>query len=201
MLGPAHCGLLSQAPLLPKLRGCFAEFLDNASPAGLGILSLPACVGLRYGPGAGNSGFSRRRLSALRYFHFAPHCCAGLSIPGTRPAAASPHVLPHRGAGIFTCRPSDAPRGLSLGPGSPRGDKLYPGNLGHSAWRIPTSISLLIPAFSLPAPPPPLAGRLRRRRNAPLPVHMRAPRGFGGVFQPRTFSARGLSASGLLRTL
>ena len=28
-----------------------------------------------------------------------------------------------------------------------------------------------------------------------------APRGFGGVFQPRTFSAQGLSASELLRTL
>ena len=72
MLGPLLCGLLSQASLLPKLRDHFAEFLGNASPAGLGILSLSACVGLRYGPAAGHSGFSRRILRALRYFFFAP---------------------------------------------------------------------------------------------------------------------------------
>ena len=47
--GPFHCGLLSQAPLLPKLRGQFAEFLNNPSPAGLRILSSSTCVGLRYG--------------------------------------------------------------------------------------------------------------------------------------------------------
>ena len=39
----------NEAPLLPKLRGHFAEFLDRGSLARLGILSLPTCVGLRYG--------------------------------------------------------------------------------------------------------------------------------------------------------
>ena len=47
--GPFHCGLLSQAPLLPKLRGYFAEFLNNSSLAHLRILSSSTCVGLRYG--------------------------------------------------------------------------------------------------------------------------------------------------------
>ena len=47
--GPFHCGLLSQAPLLPKLRGHFAEFLNNSSLARLRILSSSTCVGLRYG--------------------------------------------------------------------------------------------------------------------------------------------------------
>ena len=47
--GPFHCGLLSQAPLLPKLRGQYAEFLNNPSPDGLRILSSSTCVGLRYG--------------------------------------------------------------------------------------------------------------------------------------------------------
>ena len=56
------------APLLPKLRGHFAEFLDNASPAGLGILSSSTCVGLRYGHGINNSGFSRHGYCMLRYF-------------------------------------------------------------------------------------------------------------------------------------
>ncbi len=40
---------LKRAPLLPKLRGHFAEFLNEGSPAHLRILSLPTCVGLRYG--------------------------------------------------------------------------------------------------------------------------------------------------------
>ena len=37
------------APLLPKLRGQFAEFLDGGSPVHLGLLYQPTCVGLRYG--------------------------------------------------------------------------------------------------------------------------------------------------------
>ena len=61
MLGPILCGLLAQAPLLPKLRGHFAEFLNNASSVDLRILSSSTCVGLRYGHDANNSGFSRRR--------------------------------------------------------------------------------------------------------------------------------------------
>ena len=47
--GPFHCGHLSMAPLLPKLRGHFAEFLNNSSLAHLRILSSSTCVGLRYG--------------------------------------------------------------------------------------------------------------------------------------------------------
>ena len=37
------------APLIPKLRGHFAEFLNEGSLARLRILSSPTCVGLRYG--------------------------------------------------------------------------------------------------------------------------------------------------------
>jgi hypothetical protein len=37
------------APLLPKLRGHFAEFLHQGSLEHLRILSSPTCVGLRYG--------------------------------------------------------------------------------------------------------------------------------------------------------
>ena len=36
------------APLLPKLRGHFAEFLRESYLAPLGILYQPTCVGLRY---------------------------------------------------------------------------------------------------------------------------------------------------------
>ena len=47
--GPFHCGLLSQAPLLPKLRGHFAEFLNKSFLARLRFLTPSTCVGLRYG--------------------------------------------------------------------------------------------------------------------------------------------------------
>ena len=57
----------SEAPLLPKLRGHFAEFLNNTSPAGLRILSSSTCVGLRYGRIYHNSGFSRQLAHTLPY--------------------------------------------------------------------------------------------------------------------------------------
>ena len=56
-----------QAPLLPKLRGHFAEFLNNASSVGLRILSSSTCVGLRYGPCIRYSGFSRQSIRLLHY--------------------------------------------------------------------------------------------------------------------------------------
>lgn len=37
-------------PLLPKLRGQFAEFLNHSSPDRLSILYLTTCVGYGYGP-------------------------------------------------------------------------------------------------------------------------------------------------------
>ena len=70
MLEPILCGLLSQAPLLPKLRGHFAEFLNNASPAGLRILSSSTCVGLRYGLMQNNSGFSWQPAHRFPYSFF-----------------------------------------------------------------------------------------------------------------------------------
>ena len=176
MLGPTPCGPLAGAPLLPQLRGCFAEFLGNASPAGLGVLPLSTCVGLRYGHVCHDSGFSWHGLRMLRYLWFAPRralgsrggiflpapCCActGSLILRLMPPPCVPAVLAMHGTGISTCCPSATPPGLALGPDSPRADRLYPGNLGYPAWGIPTPISLLIPAFSLPGPPPPLPVRL-----------------------------------------
>ena len=59
--GPILCGSVSRAPLLPKLRGQLAEFLNNPSPVGLRILSSSTCVGLRYGHPI--FAFSRHRAS------------------------------------------------------------------------------------------------------------------------------------------
>ena len=164
MLEPILCGLISEAPLLPKLRGHFAEFLNNASPAGLRILSSSTCVGLRYGYGINNSGFSWHILNGLPYFlsvRIAPLLYKG-DLPPLQllclhrsflsrlpPWTCVPTVLLYRSTGISTCFPSATHFCLALGPDLPGADQLYPGILGYSAWRIPTSISLLIPAFSL----------------------------------------------------
>ena len=64
--GPIHCGSVSGAPLFPKLRGQFAEFLNNSSLVGLRVLLLPTCVGLRYGRLIYTISFSRLGPSMLR---------------------------------------------------------------------------------------------------------------------------------------
>ena len=207
------------APLFPKLRGHFAEFLDNASPAGLGILSPSTCVGLRYGYGMNDSGFSRYMAHMLRYYsslRITPLGCV-TDLPFTplprlhrfflsrlMLSTYVPTVLSYHSAGISTCCPSTTSFDLALGPDLPRADQLYSGNLGYSAKRIPTSFSLLIPAFSLVIPPLFLAGtasmasQCSSTKNIPCGMSFLS---FGGVFQPRTFSARDLSTSELLRTL
>src|SRR5579862_232640 len=46
---PFHCDRLAPAPLLPKLQGYFAEFLNPSSPVRLSILYSSTGVGLGYG--------------------------------------------------------------------------------------------------------------------------------------------------------
>ena len=84
-------------------------------------------------------------------------------------SACVPTVLLQDSTGISTCYPSTTSFDLALGPDLPRADQLYPGNLGYSAERILTFLSLLIPAFSLPETPQLLPVLLRRASNAPLP--------------------------------
>ena len=169
MLGPILCGLLSQAPLLPKLRGHFAEFLNNASPVGLRILSSSTCVGLRYGYVCRYSGFSWHMAHVLPYY-FSVHvtisdCWTVLPTQLLSRLCRSSHsrltlstcvptVLSTHSTGISTCYPSTTSFDLALGPDLPRADQLYSGNLGYSAGRILTFLSLLIPAFSLLNSPP-----------------------------------------------
>ena len=92
-----------------------------------------------------------------------------------------PTVLFICSTGISTCYPSTTTLVLALGPDLPRADQLYSGNLGYSAWRILTSISLLIPAFSLQNTPQLLSVLLRRVFNAPLPM-IKSFHSFGVVF-------------------
>ena len=164
MLEPILCGPPSWAPLLPKLRGHFAEFLNNASPAGLRILSSSTCVGLRYGYDIHNSSFSWHMAHILPYsfsVHITPLDCPADLPTGLLPrlyrfflsrlmlSTCVPTVLIYHSTGISTCYPSTTSFDLALGPDLPRADQLYSGNLRYSAKRILTSFSLLIPAFSL----------------------------------------------------
>ena len=72
LLGPILCGCIAAAPLLPKLRGQFAEFLNNPSPVGLRILSSSTCVGLRYGHLSIHRSFSRLSASQTSLLYFSP---------------------------------------------------------------------------------------------------------------------------------
>ena len=152
------------APLLPKLRGHFAEFLSNASSVGLRILSSSTCVGLRYGYCKYNSGFSRHiiyvlpylcsvRVTRLYYVADLPTTlltCLHRSFHSRLTLLTCvPTVLIYSSTGISTCCPSTTSFDLALGPDLPSADQLYAGNLGYSAGRILTFLSLLIPAFSL----------------------------------------------------
>ena len=152
------------APLLPKLRGQFAEFLNNASPVRLRILSSSTCVGLRYGYFYTiSTSFSRQRAS----WYFVTLFSLSLSVrvfPLPRLSSSPASLASFKygySAGISTCYPSDTPFGLSLGPDLPWADEPSPGNLRLSTARILTLLSLLIPAFSLLSRPAVLSIYLR----------------------------------------
>ena len=91
--GPILCGLLSQAPLIPKLRGQFAEFLNYPSPVGLRILFLTTCVGFRYGRLRYTQSFSRLLPSTLPYLIFGP----------LRPGRPSPGLCPSKVSLCLNC--------------------------------------------------------------------------------------------------
>ena len=151
-------------PLLPKLRGHFAEFLNNASLAHLRILSSSTCVGLRYGHLYSiSTSFSRQCASWKFVTLFSLYLSIRVfplpRIPSTSASLAS--FKYGYSAGISTCYPSDTPFGLSLGPDLPWADEPSPGNLRLSMAWILTMLSLLIPAFSLLSRPHILSIMLR----------------------------------------
>ena len=78
-----------QAPLLPKLRGQFAEFLHERSLERLSILYPPTCVSLRYG----HACLSLRGFSWLGFGWLTPRLCphdaADLPTARTRPGTTS----------------------------------------------------------------------------------------------------------------
>ena len=123
---------IRMALLLPKLRSHFAEFLNNASPVGLRILSSPTCVGLRYGYVSHNSGFSRQCgfgnfptfVQSPSHFIIKRRIClspltlylAGFFHSPVFLSSCVPTVLMIRSTGISTCYPSTTTFVLALGP-------------------------------------------------------------------------------------
>ena len=134
LLEPLFCGRLSPAPLIPKLRGHFAEFLNNTSPVGLWIFSSSTCVGLRYGYIYHYSGFSRQCgfknfATFLRSPSHFTLCCGFAYSHGFVLGPVSHHrvslsscvptVLNICSTGISTCCPSITALALTLGPDLP----------------------------------------------------------------------------------
>ena len=178
----------SVVPLLPKLRGHFAEFLNKGSPVRLRIFFSSTCVGLRYGYLEIFSSFSRRRrfkdfvsfvhspsqLSLTTcVLHYKPASLLGRAFPSARffyLSVSLLHLL-SGSTGLSTCCPSYTPFGLYLGPDLPRADEPSPGNLRLSTAEFLAPLSLLMPAFSLLYSPRLLPVTLLPVYIAPLPIH------------------------------
>ena len=137
------------APLLPKLRGHFAEFLNNPSPVGLRILFPSTCVGLRYGRLRYTITFSRPTSRPLPYLYFSTVFTPGTTIARVGVFIGVSYFKSFDGYGISTVCASATPLGLALASGLPWADEPAPRNLRFSAITILTQFSLLIPAFSL----------------------------------------------------
>ena len=115
--------------------------------------------------------------------------CHGIPFPLVL-SLCVPTVLLYCSTGISTCCPSATSFDLTLGPDLPRADQLYSGNLGYSAGRILTFLSLLIPAFSLLKSPQLLPVLLLPFKNAPLPINYVNSRASVVCFSPGHFRRR-----------
>jgi hypothetical protein len=177
----------------PDLPGHRATSLhqDNHRLAG-----LPSCV-----------------TPSLAYYRIGSHAPPTTPPEGDERGSDGQHHRPGHGrtvtsTGISTRCPSTTPVGLALGPGSPWADKPGPGTLGQSAAEILTLHSLLMPAFSLPHPPPlvhteasPDAGRSPTQQDHSIRRHDLIATASAVRLSPATLSAQDHLTSELLRTL
>ena len=129
-----------------------------------------------------------RSPSALRLMtgvlHSLPALRLGRTFPSVRsdyPSVSLLHLITRRWYRT-TCCPSSTPFGLDLGPDLPWADEPSPGNLRLSTGRFLASLSLLMPAFSLPYSPLPLPVQLLPVCIAPLPIRSLVSPSFGVRF-------------------
>ena len=177
------------APLLPKLRSYFAEFLNEGSLVRLGILYPSTSVGLRYGRAGLNleaflGSMGSSSLAALwappSPLRIRQRICLSPSSPyrlGTeihRPAGlpfcVPPSLTTPRGTGILTCCPSPTPFGLGLGPTNPTRINLPSETLDLRRTCFSHVLRYSCRHSHFCRAPPVLTVRLLRRQNAPLPL-------------------------------
>ena len=140
--------LLAQGrgPLLPKLRGHFAEFLQHRSLKRLGMLYQSTCVGLGYGLSCRCCfpEVPRRPLNPFRENDFRPSSHSG------RRRNINPLPIG------YGCRPR------LRGPANPARINLAQEPLDFRRAGFSPALTLLMSAFALPIPPHGLAPLLRR---------------------------------------
>ena len=197
--GPILCGLLAQAPLLPKLRGQFAEFLNNPSPAGLRILSSSTCVGLRYGRLINTYTFSR-----LITLYFPTIISVAFARDNHRPVTAllSVSILNNFGGyGISTVCASATPFGLTLAPAYLGRTNLPLETLDFRPLRFSRNSRYSFRHSLLCAVHDCLRYRFTPHTTLPYPAYIVCSLSFGCTFSPVKSSAQLHSTSELLRTL
>ena len=172
------------APLLPKLRGQYAEFLDHDSLVHLRLLASPTCVGLRYGRFIDSlPGFSRPPTPLPLALPCGAASASGLrSCPPTplHGQSTKPRQLRSgvpRKFNVYKTGPESQPAvhrlrlwGLDLGSASPRADCHGAGTLRLTVSKVFTWIcaySFRHPHFSPLHPTFPRG--LQCNENAPLP--------------------------------
>ena len=154
----------------------FAEFLNEGSLVGLGLLDPSTGVGLRYGR-------QQRKLISFSSQHFTSDQYSvehlSLSSPSGEPWTVkyqSTARVTYREllttttcTGILTCCPSPTLMRLGLGPTNPGAITVAQETLLLRPTGFSPVLRLLIPAFSLDNAPPCFTTRLHRDINAPLP--------------------------------
>src|SRR5437763_13223136 len=149
--------LLAQrrGPLLPKLRGHFAEFLQHRSLKRLGMLYQSTCVGFGYG------------LVRRRCFPEVP----GRPANPLRQDDFRPSSRPGRRRNVNPLPIGYGSRPRLRGPANPARINLAQEPLDLRRQRFSRCLSLLMSAFALPIPPRTLARLLRRptERSATTP--------------------------------
>lgn len=106
---PRLGGSPAVAPLLPKLRGHFAEFLNHGSPARLGMLYQTTCVGFGYGPRAPSlEAFlgSRGSPTSPHWLGLRPHTSSHPDFPGQPCYTVTPGTTIARAGLPFCVTPS-----------------------------------------------------------------------------------------------
>ena len=124
MLLPSALGFSPHPPVSVYGTGFYntiAAFLDTRAILFSTLISILPCLRLA-------CGFAYKHA---RHFH-------GFYHPPLELSSCVPTFLIVKGAGIFTSCPSATLLSLALGPDLPREDKLDPGNLGYSAFKILT---------------------------------------------------------------